>query len=330
MLLFFRPEVRKCRRCGRTFTAKGKQHYYCSEECRRQGSSKVQCVCENCGREFELEQYLVERGQGKFCSLECYRSQKPREERACEVCGKSFSVKAYYAAEGWGRFCSEECRRRSYEAKRIIRICEVCGKEFRIIQAVAKKKDSGKYCSEECRDAAKRDYVEIVCAECGRKVSIPRSVTEREGRGKFCSRDCFDKHIYAQVTLACPRCGREFVTKQSQVKWHNRRFFSSSCSLLYRGETSIETLIREELERRSVPFEPQARIGKFNVDFLLPESRCVIECDGEYWHSGSKAQARDQYKDRFLIEKGYQVFRLSEREIRESPVDCIDRVLMIA
>jgi very-short-patch-repair endonuclease len=97
--------------------------------------------------------------------------------------------------------------------------------------------------------------------------------------------------------------------------------------LLYRGETSIEALIREELERRRIPYEQQVQVGRFSVDFLMCQAPVVIECDGEYWHRGSKAQARDEYKDRFLMGKGYQVFRFAEREIRESPSACVERVL---
>ena len=326
MSLFSRSEVRECRRCGSVFTARGERDYYCSEQCRRQGSPKVTQVCHNCGREFELEQYLVERGQGKFCSQDCYHSQHPRVERICQICGNSFTVRAYYAAAGWGQFCSEQCQQRSYEEKRVTRVCQVCGKEFTVIPAVAKKKDGGKYCSKECSDAAKRDYVTLECEECGNPFSIPRSDLNR-GRGKFCSRECFDKHVDAKVTLVCPRCGKEFVTHESQIRLRGRRFCSLVCSLLYRGETSIEALIREELERRGIPFEQQVKIGRFAVDFLLTQNQTVIECDGEYWHSSEKAKARDEYKDRFLAETGYQVFRFTEPEIRESPANCVDRVL---
>jgi len=270
----------------------------------------------------------VERGQGKFCGLECYHNQKPRVERVCQVCGKVFTVKAYYAAAGWGQFCGQECQQRSYEAKHVTRVCEYCRNEFSIIQAVAKKKDAGKYCSKECRDAARRDYVEIVCAECGKRFSIPRSVVNRDGKGKFCSRECWAKHVDAQVTLTCANCGKEFEVSKSQVEYYGRRFCSRRCYQLFEGESSIEQLIRIELERHGEEFVQEVGIGPYNVDFFLPRRNLVIECDGSYWHSLIASIIRDRRKNTFLTRQGYRVFRLSEEDIRRSPSDCVDRVLI--
>ena len=320
MSLFFHPKV--CRRCGATFVPKSGRQEYCGEECKRQSIPKVKRVCENCGREFELEQYLVERGQGKFCSLECYRNQSPRVEKVCQVCGKTFTVKAYYAAEGWGQFCSQECQHRSYQEKRVSRICQFCGKEFSVIQAVAEK-EGGKYCSKECADAAKRDYATAICEACGREFSLPSSDINR-GRGKFCSRECFNQHAIEVTT--CLNCGEEFEVWRSELRY-GRKFCSKHCYQLYQGETSIEEAIRLELERRGEEFIEQAEIGPYQADFLLPRCKKVIECDGSYWHNLPESLVRDRRKDTYLTHLGYQVCRLTEEDIRKSPETCIDTVL---
>jgi very-short-patch-repair endonuclease len=322
MSLFSRPQQRKCRRCGAVFAAKSERDYYCGEACRRQGSPKIKRVCTNCGREFELEQYLVERGQGKFCSLECYHTQKPQVERVCKTCGKTFMVKAYYAEKGWGDFCSKECQQRSYEAQRVERRCQLCGKVFTVNPAVAEK-GGGKYCSKTCRDSAKRDYVILTCEACGRQFSTPRSNVNRGG-GKFCSRNCFDQH--AVVVATCTNCGKQFEVWKSELKY-GRKFCSRQCYQLYSGETSIETLIRLELERRHEEFIPQATLGPYSVDFLLPKRKKVIECDGTYWHGLPESIIRDRRKDTYLTRQGFRVYRLSEKEIRQSPETCIDWIL---
>ncbi|MBI4789291.1 MAG: DUF559 domain-containing protein [Chloroflexi bacterium] len=87
-------------------------------------------------------------------------------------------------------------------------------------------------------------------------------------------------------------------------------------------------MIREELERRGEPFEQQVKFKRFHVDFVLSERNAIIECDGGYWHKLLDVISRDRRKDEYLTSLGYTVFRLSESEIRESPADCVDRVLM--
>jgi very-short-patch-repair endonuclease len=110
----------------------------------------------------------------------------------------------------------------------------------------------------------------------------------RDGRGKFCSYDCFAR---------------------------------------YKGETSIEKMIREELERRSaIRYEQEVAIGRYRVDFLLPTLAAVIECDGSYWHNMPGVRKRDGVKDKYLSTLGYQVYRFSEAEIKASAGECIDRV----
>jgi len=319
---FFRPEVRECRRCGATFVAKSERHYYCGEACRRQGSPRVKRVCEGCGHEFELEQYLAERGQGKFCSLDCYHNQSPRVEKVCQNCNAVFAASARSAAEGGRQFCSQKCQRDYFEAARVPRTCQFCGKEFTVIPSVAEK-GGGKYCSKECADNAARDYVTVICEACGQTFSTPRSNINR-GRGKFCSRECFERH--AVVVATCLNCGQEFEAWQSELKY-GRKFCSRRCYQLYEGESSIEKLVRVELERRGEEFIQEAEIGPYQVDFLLPWRMKVIECDGSYWHSLPDSIVRDRRKDTYLTRLGYRVYRLTEEDILKSSEAGISRVL---
>jgi very-short-patch-repair endonuclease len=127
--------------------------------------------------------------------------------------------------------------------------------------------------------------------------------------------------------LTCDNCGQEFETWKSQIEHRGRRFCSRRCYQLYEGESSIETPIRIELERRGEEFLQEAEIGPYQVDFLLPRRMKVIECDGSDWHSLAENILRDRRKSTFLRNLGYQVFRLSEKDILSSPEDCIDIVL---
>ena len=42
----------------------------------------------------------------------------------------------------------------------------------------------------------------------------------------------------------------------------------------------------------------------------------VIECDGDYWHKYPTGSEKDHIRTKELIEKGFKVLRLWEREIK--------------
>jgi very-short-patch-repair endonuclease len=106
------------------------------------------------------------------------------------------------------------------------------------------------------------------------------------------------------------------------------RFCTQRCFLRYSGETSIEQMSRQELEKCGAPFSQQVKFKRYHVDFLLPNRRAVIECDGGYWHRLFAVITRDHSKNEYLESLGYQVFRFSEGEIRANVSACVDRVLV--
>lgn len=106
------------------------------------------------------------------------------------------------------------------------------------------------------------------------------------------------------------------------------------------SNTSIEVSIKEVLVARGILFEHQKRLGKFLVDFYLPDYNVVIECDGCYWHCcnlcgrrketefTSNLRLLNECRDTKLIQTGYDVWHFWEHEINKSPSDCIDRLCL--
>lgn len=148
---------------------------------------------------------------------------------------------------------------------------------------------------------------------------------------RFCRYECLERWRQREkrVSRVCVSCGKTFDLPLNRIEEGRGKFCSHKCYLEYKGETSIERLIREELAfHPEVGFQQEVKIGPYRVDFLLPARSIVIECDGRYWHGFISVLLRDKRKDAFLIEKGYTLFRFTEREIRESPANCVTRVLM--
>ena len=329
-----------CAQCGRTFnTPKSKADKgakFCSAECFEWARHKrIQCKCEVCGKLFALRPADINEGQGKFCSRGCYsKSRITRVSLPCQECGKTFEAFPAGLKIGKGKYCSNECanrstgreRRRTFEKCQ----CEFCGKTFETKQTPAQANEGKpRFCSRECFAQARKNRTEKRCEYCGNKISLTPGAI-KQGRGRFCSRDCANKAYQKRIEFTCIVCGTNFELEESRVADGRGRFCSKRCLLRYRGETAIEQLMRQELEKQNEPYEPQVKFASFHVDFVLPRRRAVIECDGRYWHNKLDVFARDRRKDEYLKNLGYQVFRFSDKEIRNSPSDCIHQVLALA
>jgi very-short-patch-repair endonuclease len=58
---------------------------------------------------------------------------------------------------------------------------------------------------------------------------------------------------------------------------------------------------------------------RFELDFLWPEARLVVETDGRKYHGNPFAQARDDHRNRVLRAAGYEVRRLSWQDLTTRP-----------
>jgi very-short-patch-repair endonuclease len=85
---------------------------------------------------------------------------------------------------------------------------------------------------------------------------------------------------------------------------------------------------RSEAERRLLELiraarlpEPQtnAPVGPYEVDFLWPEARLVVEVDGYAFHSTRAAFERDRRRDAELQALGHRVVRATWRQIEDEP-----------
>jgi very-short-patch-repair endonuclease len=87
-------------------------------------------------------------------------------------------------------------------------------------------------------------------------------------------------------------------------------------------------LTRSEAEQRLLqlirrarlrPPQTNARLHGYEVDFLWPTDRLVVEVDGYAYHSSAAAFARDRRRDRELLAAGYRVVRLTWDDVARHP-----------
>lgn len=250
-------------------------------------------ACPICGTEFKPQDH-----RQKFCSRACSiensrRVLRNRVTLLCEHCGKSYEQKPSLASTS--HYCSRACQHAHRTAVgHITCICKVCGKPFD-----RRTSHPGDYCSYTCMGLAGRDRVTLTCTVCGVSYEVIKSWAESS---RYCSLDC--KHVGWAKTLGA------IVAK--------------------RGPTAAESLVHTALETLGLGFAAQVPVGRYVVDFLLPERSIILEVDGDYWHALPESVARDQRKNAFLLQQGYTVIRVLESEVAQaaSPTDLADLLLL--
>jgi very-short-patch-repair endonuclease len=132
--------------------------------------------------------------------------------------------------------------------------------------------------------------------------------------------------------------------KATEYKHKLRLASPTRMAKFHRKETAPERVVREMLEGLPVVFVPQAPVGHYTVDFLLPTVKVVIQADGDFWHAHPEtygegegctplSQAQQERRrldascDSFLRAHGYTVLRLWERDLHGAPQACLQRIL---
>lgn len=287
---------------------------------------KYQGNCKHCGRSYI--------GFGKkYCSVECssqrrigtkrpFRPYRERIVKKCEHCGDEMQLTPYEAT--WKRYCSRECGNKSRRRKEE-RTCLSCGKTFWLTRADVNR-GRGKYCSKECYGKAVATKIAIVCEQCGKQFEAWPS-NAKDDNGRYCSQECSGLARRNRVNKTCKNCGAGFEVKASTVEQGEGLYCSRKCALASRGETVIERLVREELERLGIEFEQEKPMGRYVIDFYLPHQKIAIEADGNYWHSLEKAKDTAKRKNKYLDSRGIKVFRLKEDEIKQDVAAIVASIL---
>jgi very-short-patch-repair endonuclease len=87
-----------------------------------------------------------------------------------------------------------------------------------------------------------------------------------------------------------------------------------------RTRSDLERDFLRLCRRHCLPIpEVNVRVGPHLVDFLWRERQLVVETDGYRYHRGRAAFEDDRARDLDLRGRGFQVIRLSEKQVDEDP-----------
>ena len=91
--------------------------------------------------------------------------------------------------------------------------------------------------------------------------------------------------------------------------------------------SEAERLLLRLIRAAQLP-EPQAnaRVAGFEVDFLWPEQKVIVEIDGFAFHGHRAAFERDRQRDMVMRDAGYEVIRVTWRQLVEQPLRVIAHI----
>jgi len=89
-------------------------------------------------------------------------------------------------------------------------------------------------------------------------------------------------------------------------------------------DTLIEVKIQDFLNLLNIEFYPHQYMReiehKYQCDVFIPSINLIIECDGDYWHNFPFGREIDHIRTKELIDKGFKVLRLWERDIKKMDI----------
>ena len=231
----------------------------------------------------------------------------------CANCGVTFKARPWRIAQGWARFCSLICRD---VGKRVGVTCRGCGAPF-TGYLIAKRV----FCSQDCMMRHRVPWNKGKPWSLEMRTKLKASVGDRRGAN--------NPHWNGSVLARkCKTCKRVFRPKNiKRAKAGYGIYCSKVCYQKAKGETVPERLVREALGTLGELYHPQAVIGFWTVDFLLPFKTTIIEVDGDWWHGLPGAARRDKAKTSYFTNRGFRVIRMRETEIRHDAVAALRAVL---
>jgi len=85
-----------------------------------------------------------------------------------------------------------------------------------------------------------------------------------------------------------------------------------------------------ELAFLDIHIYPQHKVGKYSLDFAIPEKMIAIELDGHEYHKTKYQRTHDAQRDRWLYGQGWHVLRFTGTEIYKNLDKCISEICSLA
>jgi very-short-patch-repair endonuclease len=124
----------------------------------------------------------------------------------------------------------------------------------------------------------------------------------------------------ARTLMDLRRVGPEWEYRRALRQAEFRRLPVGDLPEADGSRSGLESDFRRFCRRHRLPDpEPNARIGPYTVDFLWRAEKVVVETDTYRTHGGPLAFEEDRQRDIYLKARGYEVVRVTDRQLEADP-----------
>lgn len=299
---------KKCEICGEVFEPRTNKSKFCSKECqyesyRKPKVDRIEVLCLFCQNKFEITEYDKNLGRGKYCSRHC----------------KDMDQKEKYKGENnpmYGKEITEETKeKKSIKMKKVWEDNDYRERRKQSIENFVIK--NGFHFGTDEKSKLKR-----------KQTMLKKYGVEHNWIGRYGERKCDETTI--------KKYGKSSVDMLSEYTFY------------FGKQTDIEKIFKELLEDLGVEYQYKYRIYNKSkkpfwfreFDFLIENTNILVEIDGDYWHGNDKlfenltdnqkeTRKNDTIKEKFAIDKGYQVLRFWGSELKENYNNVKDKIFKI-
>ncbi|EJR49119.1 hypothetical protein IIO_06603 [Bacillus cereus VD115] len=118
------------------------------------------------------------------------------------------------------------------------------------------------------------------------------------------------------VVLICSICFYALANITTKTSTYD----PSSCETRKKCANKLERKVYDSLRGLGISPCVQERVGKYRLDFAFYSSngkKLCLEVDGYIFHNTPEAKRKDAIRDSFLRKKGWEILRLSDRELQK-------------
>ena len=214
-------------------------------------ASKMELVCEECGKVFFRGAARVNGENHFYCSKECFGRAERGKNHPMYGRHHSNEAKRKISEANKGHRHTNETKRKISEATsgknhyrwqggKVTLVCEECGRKY-LVKAC--RVETSHFCSIECLGKSKRgggSSIERICKVCGRTFFV-RPSHAKNGQGRFCSLRCRGIGTSGSnsptwkggpVKCTCEVCGDIFYRNQDSIERGGGRFCSDECRII--------------------------------------------------------------------------------------------------
>lgn len=275
-----------CEKCNNIFymNEQRTERKYCPE-CSSMNQDKKELVCPKCGKTY----YAVRSPDGRHFRHKriCDDCAKPATEKTvyCEKCGKPFIVTKYPGTDSFKqqRYCSNFCastqtefRDGKVQWKKTTTKCKHCGKEIELERNAEGKLKLRTVCDDCLKPKAKAPTTTRICSICGKEFTVSLEPCGNYSSTQYCSDECASEGFRSKCKKTCQeKYGVDYPCLTDNAIEHNVGNVVSEINLRF----------AKQLEKQSINFEHEFKLGSYSYDFKIKNTNYLIEINPTYTHN---------------------------------------------